>query len=438
MRPVPSNSGHESMVWSDTLREQEKFQIGWTIENWNELSLQTDEGGFNEFGFSSTEVSEATKDAIHWQRMDERWNLCWFMRSGRGERGIRYPPMTTDDDDRELVTRPEMHQGGYHQWTMDVLERNARNPSGTLPYRTWLTRAAEVEPQHENDVKGLLQQIRSRGGTPDVMVTNYSMLEYMLVRPLEHRFWKDTASWLEKEGNRLLLVIDEAHLYQGAMGTEVSMLIQRLRSVLGVENDKFQFIMTSASLGDDEEKKQEFIDRLTGQSISKEDLAMPEGKIVEMYSSISKHDLPSEEMIHSLAEYPTDGVNELREQHLEVLKSLNEGYTLSIKPDASWPEEETQRWYQESLYWLLKDSDLFKRFYSFLNHREQIPGQKEDEEFKSPQPQFIDDIGLFLFGGDGAGGLAHGAQEALDTLLDLIATARTWRKNPADRPQLTI
>ena len=52
--------------------------------------------------------------------------------------------MTTDGDDRELVTRPEMHQGGYHQWTMDVLERNAKNPSGTLPYRTWLTPAGEV------------------------------------------------------------------------------------------------------------------------------------------------------------------------------------------------------------------------------------------------------------------------------------------------------
>ena len=271
--------------------------------------------------------------------MDGRWNLCWFMRSGRGKRGIDYPPMTTDGDARELVTRPEMHQGGYHQWTMDVLERNAKNPSGTLPYRTWLTPAGEVKPQHKDDVKNLLRQIRSRGGTPDVMVTNYSMLEYMLVRPLEHRFWKDTALWLEKEDNRLLLVIDEAHLYQGAMGTEVSMLIQRLRSVLGVGNDKFQFIMTSASLGDDEEKKQEFIDRLTGQSIAKEDLAMPEGKIVEMHSNISNHDPPSDAMIHALAEYPTNELNELKEQHLEVLQSLNEGYTLSISPDASWPEE---------------------------------------------------------------------------------------------------
>ena len=67
-------------------------------------------------------------------------------------------------------------------------ERNAKNPSGTLPYRTWLTPAGEVKPQHKDDVKNLLRQIRSRGGTPDVMVTNYSMLEYMLVRPLNTDF----------------------------------------------------------------------------------------------------------------------------------------------------------------------------------------------------------------------------------------------------------
>mgnify|MGYP007000239499 len=90
--------------------------------------------------------------------------------------------------------------------------------------------------------------------------------------------------------------------------------------------------MTSASLGDDEKNKQEFIDRLTGQSIPKEDLAMPEGKIVEMHSTISNHAPPSDAMIHALAEYPTNEVNELKEQHLEVLQSLHEGSTLSITP----------------------------------------------------------------------------------------------------------
>ena len=101
-------------------------------------------------------------------------------------------------------------------------------------------------------------------------------------------------------------------------------------------------------------RKNEFIDRLTGQSIAKEDLAMPEGK--KMHSNISNHAPPSDAMIQALAEYPTNELNELKEQHLEVLQSLNEGSTLSITPDASWAEEETHRWYQESLYWLLKDS----------------------------------------------------------------------------------
>ena len=73
-----------------------------------------------------------------------------------------------------------------------------------------------------------------------MLVTNYSMLEYMLMRPLEHVFWHNTKKWLDecdepedsKMKRKLLLVIDEAHLYQGAMGTEFSLLLNRLLSVI--------------------------------------------------------------------------------------------------------------------------------------------------------------------------------------------------------------
>ena len=79
------------------------------------------------------------------------------------------------------------------------------------------------------------------------MVTNYSMLEYMLMRPLEHTFWDSTGRWLREcerestdpERRRLLLVVDEVHLYQGAMGTEFSLLLNRLLSVLGVSATVF-------------------------------------------------------------------------------------------------------------------------------------------------------------------------------------------------------
>lgn len=86
---------------------------------------------------------------------------------------------------------------------------------------------------------------------PDVLVTNYSMLEYMLMRPLERPIFDRTRDWLrENPGERFLLVIDEAHLYRGAAGAEVALLIRRLRMRLGIPAERLQVICTSASFKD--------------------------------------------------------------------------------------------------------------------------------------------------------------------------------------------
>ena len=86
---------------------------------------------------------------------------------------------------------------------------------------------------------------------PNVLVTNYSMLEYMLMRPLERPIFDRTRDWLkENPGERFLLVIDEAHLYRGAAGAEVALLIRRLRMRLGISADRLQVICTSASFKD--------------------------------------------------------------------------------------------------------------------------------------------------------------------------------------------
>lgn len=86
---------------------------------------------------------------------------------------------------------------------------------------------------------------------PDVLVTNYSMLEYMLMRPLERPIFDRTREWLEKNPEeRFLLVIDEAHLYRGAQGAEVALLIRRLRARLGIPPERLQVICTSASFKD--------------------------------------------------------------------------------------------------------------------------------------------------------------------------------------------
>ncbi|MCY4516194.1 MAG: DEAD/DEAH box helicase [Acidimicrobiaceae bacterium] len=99
---------------------------------------------------------------------------------------------------------------------------------------------------------------------PDVLVTNYSMLEYMLMRPLERPIFDRTRSWLaENEDERLLLVVDEAHLYRGAAGSEVGLLLRRLRDRLGIPADRLQIICTSASFNN-QASAAEFAAELTG------------------------------------------------------------------------------------------------------------------------------------------------------------------------------
>ena len=91
------------------------------------------------------------------------------------------------------------------------------------------------------------------GHAPDVLVTNYSMLEYMLMRPFERPIFAETRRWLQQDGAQLLLVLDEAHMYRGAKGAEVAFLIRRLRARLGIHDrpEKLRVIATSASLGSD-------------------------------------------------------------------------------------------------------------------------------------------------------------------------------------------
>ncbi len=86
---------------------------------------------------------------------------------------------------------------------------------------------------------------------PDVLVTNYSMLEYMLMRPLERPLFDATRAWLSRNpGEPFLVVVDEAHLYRGAAGAEVALLLRRLRDRLGIAEHRLQVICTTASFSE--------------------------------------------------------------------------------------------------------------------------------------------------------------------------------------------
>lgn len=85
---------------------------------------------------------------------------------------------------------------------------------------------------------------------PELLVTNYSMLEYMLMRPIERSIFEQTRDWLKEDvRNEFILVLDEAHMYRGAGGAEVALLIRRLCARLEIPRERMRCILTSASLG---------------------------------------------------------------------------------------------------------------------------------------------------------------------------------------------
>ena len=105
-------------------------------------------------------------------------------------------------------------------------------------------------------------------GVPDLLVTNYSMLEYMLLRPIERDIFRETADYYAAHRDqRLILVLDEAHLYRGAQGTEVAMLIRRLRNRLQIPLTQLQVICTSASFSDPDAAKR-FAADLAGKPVA--------------------------------------------------------------------------------------------------------------------------------------------------------------------------
>lgn len=82
---------------------------------------------------------------------------------------------------------------------------------------------------------------------PDVLLTNYKMLDFMLMRP------KDQAIWKHNLNSDVLkfMAVDEIHSFDGAGGTDLASLIRRVRAKLGVQKGTLACIGTSATLGGD-------------------------------------------------------------------------------------------------------------------------------------------------------------------------------------------
>jgi len=103
-------------------------------------------------------------------------------------------------------------------------------------------------PDQTPSVSELLSRNDMRQNPPHLLITNYAMLEYLLLRPKDCPFFDD-----ENGNHWKFIVLDESHIYSGASGIEMAMLLRRLKErICRSERGVIQAIGTSATLARDE------------------------------------------------------------------------------------------------------------------------------------------------------------------------------------------
>lgn len=86
---------------------------------------------------------------------------------------------------------------------------------------------------------------------PDILMTNYKMLDYLLVRPKDAQLWQDNDSETLK-----YIAVDELHTFDGAQGTDLACLLRRLKRRLKIEAGHLCCVGTSATMGTEENSAQ--------------------------------------------------------------------------------------------------------------------------------------------------------------------------------------
>ncbi len=93
----------------------------------------------------------------------------------------------------------------------------------------------------------LTRRSEMRRTPPDILITNYKMLDLLLQRHEDLPLWADA--------DPAYVVLDEFHTYDGAQGTDVAMLLRRLAAALDLDTAERPLgsicpVATSATLGE--------------------------------------------------------------------------------------------------------------------------------------------------------------------------------------------
>ena len=139
---------------------------------------------------------------------------------------------------------------------------------------------------------------------PDILLTNFKMLDYGLMRQRFRNLWKGN---FDTDFKALkFIVLDELHTYDGAQGTDVANLIRRLKLKLNLSKGTLCPIGTSATIGNGPDSKKRLCEYASDVF----------GEVFKEENVIEEHRIP-------VSEYVTDTVTILPD--MKLVKSCEFG-----------------------------------------------------------------------------------------------------------------
>lgn len=245
-----------------------------------------------------------------------------------------------------------------------------------------------------------------RKDPPDILLTNYKMLDYLLIRP------KDRQLWAKNDDKTLrYVVVDELHTFDGAQGTDLALLLRRLKARLKIPEGYLICAGTSATLGGnaDTAPLREYARQIFGVDFPL-DSVVTENRVSEI-----------EFLGENAIEYVFYSKPELQDvlnpdQYASQQAAVAAWFKLFF-PELPEPSDVNDMAWRSALGALLKKHLLFVNLLKLLKGR--IVSLPE------LQQQMI-------------GPLPEGARSHISEVLDALLVLVSWARDPVGRPLVTL
>ncbi|MEY2699709.1 MAG: hypothetical protein RIQ52_464, partial [Pseudomonadota bacterium] len=238
-----------------------------------------------------------------------------------------------------------------------------------------------------------------RKAPPDILLTNYKMLDYLLIRPKDRDLWaSNTPTTLR------YIVVDELHTFDGAQGTDLAMLIRRLRARLQIPPGQLICAGTSATLGNaaDTTPLREYARQIFGETFP------PEAVITE--NRLSPSDFLGDRLVDHVFSWHPDWEAQLEpDQYPSQAKAIAAWFGIFF-PDLPPPADVHDPVWRQALGGWLKAHLLFTNLLKI--------GREGSHTFTAIIERFRNGGGL------NESARAH-APDILNALLALVAWARS-------------